>query len=444
MRTEPGTNHNRLPRSGSRLWFVPGSVRNPDHFSGAPQLADEPPQTVATVVSSVLVSISPASPPAAAPRVGRLSPAPGIVVREHPERAVTASFLRDLGLPLATVTTLLELIDPDTLPEAARTAIDAAVENAAYARELLRDFANYQALEAGQSRVNPQRVGMRRWLDEVIGRARNRPAARELGLVVTHASLLPDATQFDAGLASAAVDAVLRVACERAERGPVHVRIAYLPAASTTAAARMCLRVTTRGGGFGEIDSSYAFVPFVAQDHRQRPQLGLTLARRWCELLQGSLTVDSPGIEACSYELEFAAPPAEGASWFDPLSEDDSDFGAVHGGRLAFAQELADSRLLAEPLLRRAGFTLSTVGDLDACLRLLHGAPGEVSGFVLPATLGELSAGQVSAALRSEGFRGKVIVLDADRHEFASDHTVLPRVADGGQLLHALRQRHKR
>ncbi|MCA8966102.1 MAG: HAMP domain-containing histidine kinase [Planctomycetes bacterium] len=215
------------------------------------------------------------------PRVGRLSPAPGIVVREHPDRAVTMNFLRDLGLPLATVKTLLEMVDVDTLPEAARTAIAAAAENAAYARDLLRDFANYQALEAGHSRVTSQRVGLRRWLGEALDAARQRPAARELGLVVTHASLLPDAAQFDARLASAAVDAVLRVACERAERGPVHVRVAYLPSATDPAGARLHLRVTTRGGGFGEIDCSYAFVPFVAQDQQQRPLFGLTLARRW-------------------------------------------------------------------------------------------------------------------------------------------------------------------
>lgn len=393
-------------------------------------------ETVPPRLASSSLSLLPKNPTTAPRRVGRLSPAPGIIVREHPDRAVTSQFLRDLGLPLAAMTTLLEMVDEGALPEPARAALVAVAENASYAQDLLRDFANLQELEAGTVRVNPQRVTLQRWLDAALQRCTQRPAGASPGLSVSFASLLPSACEFDAGLADAAVDAVLRVACERAGRGPVHLRIAYLSAA-TGAPSRLSVQVRTLGGGFGEIDQSYAFVPFVAQDQNHRPQLGLCLARRWSELLGGSLSVESPGMDSCTYELSLVAPPAPGATWYDPLEPQNQDFGPVGIGRLVFAGELADTLLLAEPSLRRAGFVPSTAVDLDGCLRQVREGRAGISGVVLSAELGAEGV----AALRGEGFPGPVVVLDGERTGVAKDHVVLPRTADASALLHALRSR---
>lgn len=381
---------------------------------------------------------SPPSTTVTLPRVGRLSPAPGIVVRDDPERAVTTRFLRDLGMPLAAITTFVEMVDDDASPQALREVLDAVVDNARYARELLRDFAHYQSLASGEAAVVRQRVALGKWLPAVLDAARRQLDARGLQLLVTHASLLPSDVDLDGRLAAAALEAVLRVAGERADRGPVNLRIAYLPSAD--GGERLSLRVVTRGGSFGEIDLGYAFVPFVTRGQDERPQLGLCLARRWCELLGGSLSVENGAHGECIYEVSFAASPCSGSSWFDPLEPTRHDLGPIRDGRLAFAEELSDSRLLAEPLLRRSGYSLCGVRSLDDCLRLLHDARGVPAGFVLPAQLGELTAADALAALRAEGFAGEVVVLGGA--PLADDGClVLPRTADGEQLLAALRRR---
>lgn len=371
--------------------------------------------------------------------MGRLSPLPGVVVRDDRERTVTSQFLRDLGLPLAAITTFAELVDADAPPQAMHEALTAVADNARHALQLLRDFAHYQELSSGRVAAVHEPRELLAWLEPVLARCREHLASRDLALVVTWSSLVPSDTVLDADLAAAAIEAVVRVAGERAARGPVHLRVACVPAAD--GGSRLALRVTTRGGCFHELEASYAFVPFVAQGRDERPQLGLCLAHRWCELLGGELRVDVTGRDESVYEITLPAPPAEGSTWLDPLEPSRRNLGPVRGGRLAFAQGLGDTRLLCEPLLRRAGFSLVGVASLDDCLRLVHDGKTAPAGFVLGDLQGDVDAAAAAAALRREGYRGPVVLLGGQPPAGGVPCVRVPRSADGERLLAALRAR---
>lgn len=265
--------------------------------------------------------------------VGRLLPAEGITVRPHPDRDTLLQFLQEAQLPLTAIDSFVELIDGQTLPPGVREALDAIATNARELGELVGDYREFAWLEADRVVAEPVATAPVRWLDGVV--AGNAARAVRLGcdLQVVHRSFLPDAALFDRDLAEQAVATVLRTAMRRALPGPVELQVAYDSASIAEGGGRLRLVVKTRGGGFAEIEQGYAFAPFVALDRHRRPLLGLSVARRLCQLLGGELGIASTGANLCCYTMTLSAPAAPGASWVDPLAAGVPRLGLIQPAR---------------------------------------------------------------------------------------------------------------
>lgn len=265
--------------------------------------------------------------------VGRLLPAEGITVRPHPDRDTLLQFLEEVQLPLTAIDSFVELIENQALPPAVREALLAIASNARELGELVGDYREFTWLEADRVVANPVATAPVRWLDAVV--AGNAAHAARLGceLKTVHRSFLPDAALFDADLAEQAVTTLLRTAMRRALPGPIELQISYDCASAAEGADRLRLVVKTRGGGFAEIEQGYAFAPFVALDRDRRPLLGLSVARRLCQLLGGALGIASSGANLCCYTMTLSAPAAPGASWVDPLATGEQRLGLIQPDR---------------------------------------------------------------------------------------------------------------
>ncbi len=265
--------------------------------------------------------------------VGRLLPAEGITVRPHPDRDTLLQFLQEVQLPLTAIDNFVELIENQALPPAVHEALLAIATNARELGELVGDYREFAWLEADQVVADPVATAPVRWLDGVV--AGNAARAARLGceLHVVHRSFLPDAAVFDGDLAEQAVATLLRTAMRRALPGPVELQVAYDCASVADGVGRLCLVVKTRGGGFAEIEQGYAFTPFVALDRHRRPLLGLSVARRLCQLLGGALSIASTGANLCCYTMTLSAPAAPGASWVDPLVPGGQRLGLIQPDR---------------------------------------------------------------------------------------------------------------
>ena len=251
-------------------------------------------------------------------RVGRLAPLSGVALRDHPDRAHVKQLLRDLHLPMLSLRALLELCRDDAVPEPVRVALRAAENQAEYVQQLVEEFDECGRLEQDLVRPTPREVSLCDWLAARFEAVR--AAARPLGIdvVPTLRSLMPSAVAFDPAMVQRALEAVVDVAVQRARAGRVDLRAAFEEACDQHD-ARLVFEVATRGGGFGEVERGYAFVPFRVRDAASRPLLGLTIGQRLCELLGGELSVESPGPSVCTYRLMVAAEPVADAVWLDPM-----------------------------------------------------------------------------------------------------------------------------
>ncbi len=250
----------------------------------------------------------------------------------HPDRGMLRQFLRELRLPLAAVQTMLELATDGT-PDAVQLAVRAAANHTDYLLDLVADYHELDRLGAEGVTAQPERVEPDRWIDACLAVQRHKSAQTGIELRVQHRSFLPSHVDLDGTLAARAVDAVLRVATQRALPGPVEVRVGYAFDPQAPAHARLLFDVVTRGGGFADLEQGYVFTPFAVRDASARPLLGLGNAHRLCRLLGGELRVSSPGPSVCTYALTFLAPPCGDARWVDPVAGDEQRFGAVRPRR---------------------------------------------------------------------------------------------------------------
>lgn len=349
---------------------------------------------------------APAARPAV-PLVGRLVPVDGIVLRAHPDRRFLDRVLDELAMPLAFAAEFAALADQPAMPPAAREALGAVAENIRHAGELVADYREFLRLEADLVRPEPADTPLVPWFDGLRESLRGHAEAGG-GLQFRHRSFLPDRLQFDAALAAMAVDAVARTALHRAAPGPLVVQTSCR-VAGEGAAAELCVELATRGGGFGEVELGYAFSPFSATDHAQRPLLGLSVAHRLCALLGGSLTIESPRASNCTYTLKFAARVAPGALWVDPLAGPERALGAVRPGTVVLAEPGRDHQLLLGPPLRRAGHALEFAADTAELLSRLARCPEAAA--VVAAELVAPGPEPFCARIHAAGHRGRLVVF---------------------------------
>lgn len=381
-----------------------------------------------------------ASRPEPSARVGRLSPLPAVATRAHPDRRQVRQFLKELRLPLAASQSMLDLVRDVELPETVQLALAAVRNHNEFLDRLAADYAEFGHLEQNTVMPKPAEVELRPWLDSVTAAATH--AAAELGVdvVVTFRSFLPSAVAFDHELVARAFDSVLHVAMQRSMPGRLDVSVSFEESREAGVVSHLVFDVTTRGGGFSDVEQGYLFMPFQVRDAAARPLLGLSLGHRLAELLGGQLRVQSAGAAVCSYRLSVSAEPVDHAVWLDPVAQQ-GHLGPVRPGRVLFVGRCARTVARCRPALERAGYAVERVEREELTLSRIETQPTRWSAVVLDATCtGDTLPGFVGA-IRELGYGAGLLALGAASGEALDgvagvDATL--RTPDGAELLAAL------
>ena len=368
--------------------------------------------------------------------VGRLTPLPGVLVREHPHRRHVQQFLKELRLPLAAGQAMLDLVRDVALPESVELALAAIRNHNEFLQRLTSDYSEYGRLEQNTVAAKPAEELLRPWLDAQF--AAQTRAASELGieLLVGFRSFLPSSVMLDGGLVARALDSILHVAMQRSRPGRLDLSVSFDESHTEGAASQLVLDVRSRGGGFREIEHGYVFSPFHVRDAAARPLLGLSLGQRLAELLGGGLRVESSGASMCSYRLSVAAEPAEHAVWLDPVSNG-AHLGPVRPGRVLFVGRCGSTVERCRGALERAGYTVDRAEREELVLSRLESRTSRWSAVVVDATCtGETLWGFVDA-VRELGYGAALVSLVEDsaecRRPVAGVDAIL--CAPNGQLL---------
>ena len=215
------------------------------------------------------------------------------------KRLFIASMSHELRTPMNAVLgyTRLMLRDPAT-PEAHRTKLDTVNRAGEHLLSLLNDTLAIARLDAGRERRNDSEFDPRRLLADLV--ELHRPAASGKGLSVQldlHDSV-PELVLCDEAKLRRAITNLLGNAVKFTVQGSVTLR-AQTVVPGDPNAARLIVEIADTGPGIPADVLPGLFRPFaqLASDRPPGTGLGLSLASRCAELLDGELSVSSaPGV----------------------------------------------------------------------------------------------------------------------------------------------------
>ncbi len=244
--------------------------------------------------------------------------------------------------------------------------------------ELINDVLDLSRIEAGAMVVSRDAVPLAPLLASCVqlvhGVAQSARVEVQLTPVPPEAAALADATRLRQVLVN-----LLSNACKyNRPGGAVQVSVLRLE-------ADVLLRVADTGAGMTPAQMAALFQPFNRLGAEQGPVegtgIGLVIARRLVELMQGSLAVESVPGSGSTFTVRL--PAAELADPRPPAAEvviDPDPLGHIGHYRVLYVEDNpANVQLLAEVMRLRPAVHLEAVGDAEAALqRVQNSAPDMV------------------------------------------------------------------
>ncbi len=206
-----------------------------------------------------------------------------------------ANMSHELRTPLSVILTSSELLSETDPTEDQREGIDAIGRSGEHLLGLIDDVLDVAKIEAGKEELAITACDLISTVRTVVEMVRGRADEKHLALVYHQAPKVPRYVRVDARKLRQILINLLGNAIKFTKEGTVKLGLSVQPA-DETGRARFCFDVEDSGVGMPQYDLGRIFEPFE-QVRNAGPQkgtgLGLTITRRFVELMGGTLLVES-------------------------------------------------------------------------------------------------------------------------------------------------------
>lgn len=314
---------------------------------------------------------------------------------------------------------------PDQL-EALRTI----QRNGNHLLELINDILDLAKIEAGRLEVERKPVVLRELLEEVAALMQVRAEAKNLPLILDLQPPLPVTITSDPLRLRQILINLLGNAIKFTEAGEVRLRVRL----TEPSAGSHQLRIGVIDTGIGITPEQMArlFQPFSQGDSSTTRKyggtgLGLTISRRLAQLLGGDVTAESTPGQGSAFTVTIDASPVAFATEKAASSETAEISGEAAKpapaasvrleAKILLAEDAPDNQRLIGFLLRKAGATVTAVGNgreaVDAALTAWQkGEPYDV--ILMDMQMPEMDGYQATQLLRSQDYPGLIVALTAN------------------------------
>ena len=315
----------------------------------------------------------------------------------------------ELRTPLAAIMGFNRLIGESEHGERGQTQYTKVIDkNSHHLMTLINNMLDQGKIEAGQMKISKAPARIRETVDDVIATLSNMAAEKSLELKATYADGVPTTLDFDAFRLRQVLLNLVGNAIKFTERGFVHLNLGWNN-------DQLRIIVADSGAGMSADVQERIFIPFKqGADNTQHSYggtgLGLAISRNLCELMGGTLTVESQLGKGSAFTVRFQA-----MAYADqelPAAQPMLKIGTERfSGRVLLADDNNDIRDLITRLLKKQGVTVIPVVDgrqaLEAALR-------EIPDLVLmDMEMPVMDGVSATKRLRESGFTKPIFAMTA-------------------------------
>ncbi|MFQ5462489.1 MAG: ATP-binding protein [Phycisphaerae bacterium] len=348
-----------------------------------------------------------------------------------------ANMSHEIRTPMTAILGFAEnLLDSDLSESERFDCISTIRRNGEYLLELINDILDLSKIEAGKMAVERIACKPCSIVADVASLMRVRADAKGLPLNVEYVGPIPETIRTDATRLRQILINLLGNAIKFTEVGSIRLVTSFV---DDVGGPCMQFDVIDTGRGMTEEQSARLFQPFVQADTSTTRKfggtgLGLTISRRFAELLGGDITIATtkPGA-GTTFRATVATGPLDGVSMLDhPESATVAHTGAdpiapapqsdLLGVRILLAEDGPDNQRLISFILKKAGakVTIKENGQLACDAALAAGDDRKPFDVILmDMQMPVMDGYQATALLRRKGFAGPIIALTA--HAMAGD-----------------------
>jgi len=353
----------------------------------------------------------------------------------HAERTtrVKSEFLANVSHEIRTPMTAIlgfadELLDEAVRSQAPRETQDALRtirRNGDYLLTLLNDILDLSKIESGRldlERVTYSPVDV---VLEVARLMRVRADAKAIRFGVEFADPLPVRIEGDPTRVRQILINLVGNGIKFTDLGSVRLRVGLR---ESSIGPRIVFEVIDTGIGISASDRAKLFHPFRQADGSTTRRyggsgLGLTISKHLCELMDGTIDLESDPGRGTTFRVALPTGPIEGVERVQPASEDSEEPGEPARrktprleGRVLLVEDGRDNQLLVRRLLARAGIDAEVCENGQQAVEVVLAARADDVPFdliLMDMQMPIMDGYTATRLLRSRGHTGPIVALTA-------------------------------
>lgn len=278
-----------------------------------------------------------------------------------------AMMSHEIRTPLHGVIGFASLLDGADLPGRQRETVEGIRDSANLLLALVTDVLDFSRIEAGQLELQPSALDLPQQLRRISASFRLRAERKGLAFHYLEDPALPSRVLADALRIEQVLGNLLGNALKFTEHGSITLKAQVAPLAGT-GGWKISFVISDTGTGIREDQLRRLFKPFSQADssparHYGGSGLGLVIVKRLCELMGGTVAVQSEFGKGSVFTASLVAPLLETDERGAPESGVSAIEDAIQPLRILVAEDNPLNRKLMFRMMERLGLTVRFAAD---------------------------------------------------------------------------------